>query len=65
MGAPWRKPDMLDTDLRTEFESYRKTLGSEEAKYAFDQQIERLLSKHGVAYVRGYVDALKDTPTTL
>lgn len=45
-----------------EFESYRKTLSTEEARRAFDERIESLLSKHGVDYVRGYVDALKDAP---
>ena len=54
---------MLDRELRAEFESYRKTLDSEEAKRAFDERIERLLSEHGVYYVRGYVDALKDAST--
>jgi hypothetical protein len=39
-----------------------KTL-EEGAKRAFDEQIERLLSQHGVDYVRGYVDALKDAST--
>ena len=53
---------MLDRELRAEFESYRKTL-DEEAKREFDEQIERLLSQHGVDYVRGYVDALKDAST--
>jgi putative component of toxin-antitoxin plasmid stabilization module len=57
------KSDMLDRELRAEFESYRKTLDSEEAKRAFDERIERLLSQHGVDYVRGYVDALKDAST--
>ncbi len=52
---------MLDRELRAEFESYRKTL-EEEAKRAFDERIERLL-RHGVDYVRGYVDALKDAST--
>lgn len=51
---------MLDRSLRVEFESYRKTLVSDDAKRAFDEKIERLLSKHGVDYVRGYVDALKE-----
>jgi hypothetical protein len=51
---------MLDRSLRAEFESYRKTLVSDEAKSAFDEKIERLLSRHGVDYVRGYVDALKE-----
>jgi hypothetical protein len=45
--------------LRTEFESYRKTISTDEARRAFDERIERLLSQHGVDYVRGYVDALK------
>jgi hypothetical protein len=56
------KSDMLDRELRAEFESYRKTLEGE-AKRAFDEQIERLLSQHGVDYVRGYVDALKEAST--
>jgi hypothetical protein len=51
---------MLDRSLKAEFESYRKTLSTDEARRAFDEQIERLLSKHGVDYVRGYVGALKD-----
>jgi hypothetical protein len=34
---------------------------TEEEKLAFDQQINLLLEQHGVDYVRGYVDALKDT----
>ena len=50
---------MLDRSLETEFASYRKTLSTDEARCAFDQRIERLLSQHGVDYVRGYVDALK------
>jgi hypothetical protein len=54
------KPDMLDRSLEAEFESYRKTLSTDEARRAFDERIERLLSQHGVDYVRGYVDALKD-----
>lgn len=51
---------MLDRSLRAEFESYRQTLVSDDAKHAFDEKIERLLSQHGVEYVRGYVDALKE-----
>jgi hypothetical protein len=51
--------DMLDRSLEVEFESYRKTL-STEARREFDERIERLLTQHGVDYVRGYVDALKD-----
>jgi len=50
---------MLDRSLSTEFESYRKTLSTEELRRAFDERIERLLSQHGIDYVRGYVDALK------
>jgi len=50
---------MLDRSLSAEFESYRKTLSSEEVRRAFDERIERLLSRHGIDYVRGYVDALK------
>jgi hypothetical protein len=51
---------MLDRSLEAEFESYRKTLSTDEARRAFDELIERLLGQHGVDYVRGYVDALKD-----
>jgi hypothetical protein len=54
------EPDMLDRSLEAEFASYRKTLSTDEARRAFDERIERLLSQHGVDYVRGYVDALKD-----
>jgi hypothetical protein len=54
------EPDMLDRSLQAEFESYRNTLSTNEARRAFDARIERLLSQHGVDYVRGYVDALKD-----
>jgi hypothetical protein len=52
---------MLDRSLETEFESYSKTLSTGEAKRSFNERIERLLSQHGVDYVRGYVDALKDS----
>ena len=52
---------MLDRSLEAEFASYRKTLATDEARRAFDERIERLLSQHGVDYVRGYVDALNDT----
>ena len=55
---------MLDRSLETEFESYRKTLSTDEARRAFDERIERLLNEHGVDYVRGYVDALKDTSSS-
>ena len=51
---------MLDRSLKVEFESYRKTLPTDEARQAFDERIERLLSQHGVDYVRGYVNGLKD-----
>jgi len=50
---------MLDRSLSIEFESYRVTLCTDGAKREFDKQIERLLDRHGVDYVRGYVDALK------
>jgi hypothetical protein len=52
---------MLDRSLKAEFEGYRKTLPTEGARRAFDEHIERLLSQRGVDYVRGYVDALKDS----
>lgn len=51
---------MLDQSLRAELEGYRKTIPTDEARRAFDKRIERLLSQHGIDYVRGYVDALKD-----
>ena len=51
---------MLDRSLKAEFESYRKTLSTDEARRSFDARIECLLSQHGVDYVRGYVDALKE-----
>ena len=51
---------MLDRLLKAEFEDYRKTLPSDEVRQAFDARIEHLLSQHGVDYVRGYVDGLKD-----
>ncbi len=54
---------MLDRSLKAEFESYRKTLPTDEAGRAFDEWIERLLSQHGIDYVRGYVGALKDCHT--
>ena len=50
---------MLDRSLQIEFESYRKTLSSF-GQLAFDECIERLVSQHGIDYVRGYVDALKE-----
>lgn len=53
---------MLDRSLKAEFETYRKTLPTDEARRAFDEQIERLLSQHGIDYVRGYVDGLKKGP---
>ena len=47
-------------EIHKEFASYRELLNTEAAKRAFDQQIKLLLEQHGVDYVRGYVDALKD-----
>jgi hypothetical protein len=51
---------MLDRSLKAEFEGYRKMLSTDELRQAFDERIERLLSQHGVDYVRGYVEGLKD-----
>jgi putative component of toxin-antitoxin plasmid stabilization module len=51
---------MLDRSLDAEFRAYRNTLSTEMAKQAFNERIERLVNEHGVDYVRGYVDALKD-----
>ncbi len=56
---------MLDRSLKTEFECYRKTLATDKARDIFDERIERLLAQHGVDYVRGYVDALKDASSLL
>ena len=53
----------IDRSIEVQFESYRKALSTGEARRAFDERIERLLSQHGVDYVRGYVDAFKDTPS--
>ena len=50
---------MVD-ELSKEFASYREMFATEEEKQAFDRQIKLLLEQHGVDYVRGYVDALKD-----
>ena len=51
---------MLDRSLKAEFDGYRKTLPTDEVRQAFDVRIEKLLSQHGIDYVRGYVDGLKD-----
>jgi hypothetical protein len=51
---------MLDRSLEVEFESYRRILSTNEARCAFDKRIDRLLSQHGIDYVRGYVDALRE-----
>ena len=52
---------MLDRSLIAEFADYRTTLSTDEARRAFDERIERLLSQHGVDFVRGYVAALQET----
>ena len=57
--AGCRKRFMLERSLQIEFETYRKTLSTAD-RLAFDEWIERLLSQHGIDYVRGYVDALKE-----
>lgn len=54
---------MLDRSLKEEFGSYRKALASDAARLAFDERIERLLVQHGVDYVRGYVDGLREAPS--
>jgi hypothetical protein len=48
-------------EVNAEFESYRKTLQTEEKKRFFDEKIKQLLELHGVDYVRGYVDGLRET----
>jgi hypothetical protein len=47
-------------ELSAEFESYRRTLQTEEKRRLFDERIKRLLELHGVDYVRGYVDGMKE-----
>jgi hypothetical protein len=51
---------MLDRSLIAEFAGYRKGLPTDEMRQAFDERIERLLTQHGIDYVRGYVAALKE-----
>jgi hypothetical protein len=51
---------MLDRSLKAEFEDYRKTLPTEEVRQAFDARLEHLLGQHGIDYVRGYVNGLRD-----
>ena len=58
---PTKRHDVMPDDLSKEFEGYRRTLPTEEDKQAFDRKIKRLLEEHGVDYLRGYVDALKET----
>ena len=52
-------PAMAD-EIDKQFASHREMFPTEEDKKAFDQLVKQLLEKHGVDYVRGYVDALKD-----
>jgi hypothetical protein len=47
-------------ELSGEFESYRNKLRTEEEKQAFDRKIKQLLAEHGVDYVRGYVEGLRE-----
>jgi hypothetical protein len=47
-------------ELSGEFESYRNKLHTEEEKHAFDRKIKQLLAEHGVDYVRGYVEGLRE-----
>jgi hypothetical protein len=61
MVYPQRGNDLMSNDLSKEFESYRSILPSEEDKHTFDRRIKQLLEQRGVDYVRGYVDALKET----
>ena len=44
--------DLMSDDLSAEFESYRRTLPTEEDKQAFDRKIKRLLEERGVDYVQ-------------
>jgi len=63
-GQPERrrsaKVHLMPDELSAEFESYRKTLRTEDEKLAFDRMIKQLLQARGVDYVRGYVDGLKE-----
>ena len=52
---------MLDRSVVAEFAGYRKGLSTDAARQDFDERIERLLTQHGIDYVRGYVAALKET----
>jgi hypothetical protein len=54
---------MFGQSLQVEFESYRKALSTDEARRAFDERFERLVTQHGIDYVRGYVDALRECGT--
>lgn len=47
-------------EINKEFATYREVFATTEGKKAFDKFVTELLEKHGVDYVRGYVDALKD-----
>jgi hypothetical protein len=51
----------MPDDLSREFESYRRTLPTEDDRWAFDLKIKRFLDERGVDCVRGYVDVLKET----
>jgi hypothetical protein len=46
--------------INKEFADYREMFETEEEKQAFDKHVKLLLVQHGVDYVRGYVDALRD-----
>jgi hypothetical protein len=48
---PIKGRDLMSGDLSAEFESYRKTLRTEEDKQAFDRKIKQLLQERGVDYV--------------
>ena len=54
----------MSDDLSAEFESYRRSLRTEDEKVAFDRKIKQLLVERGVDYVRGYVDGLRESMPT-
>ena len=54
------KSDMLDRELRAEFGVIERRSGARRPDGGFDERIDHLLNQHGVDYVRGYGDALKD-----
>jgi hypothetical protein len=55
----------MTDEVNAEFEGYRGNLETEEQRRSFDEKINELLELHGVDYVRGYVDGLRDAAKSL